>query len=219
MTPATPPIVSGKLPDIHVWMTLGEAADSLDTSVETIGLRVREGDLESRLNDDGDQQVLVCLPKKPAPAPAVEEDWVDRLLSDFPDGQRLAPMSKSPEWKRADIRPRTTRSARLAWAMAAVMFLVAGTGAVIAASIVSTARETSRDLSRKLEMVSLAANDLSTQRDQLRLQLSDAGAALEKVQGELAVDRSVEDTLFKAVQAAHAGKASDTNSVFADSAH
>jgi hypothetical protein len=103
--------------------------------------------------------------------------------------------------------------------MAAVMFLVAGTGAVIAASMISSARETSRDLSRKLEMVSLAANDLSTQKDQLRLQLSDAGAALEKVQGELAVDRSVEDTLFKAVQAAHASKASVANSVFADSAH
>jgi hypothetical protein len=219
MTPATPPIVSGKLPDIHVWMTLGEAADSLDTSVETIGLRVREGDLESRLNDDGAQQVLVCLPKRPAPAPPVEEDWVDRLLSDFPDGQRLASISKSREWKQADNSPRTTRSAKLVWAMAAVMFLVAGTGAVIAASMVSTARKTSHDLSRKLEMVSLAANDLSTQRDQLRLQLSDAGATLEKIQGELAVDRSVEDTLFKAVQAAHSAKGSVANSVFADSAH
>jgi hypothetical protein len=219
MKPETPSDVPANVPDIHVWMTLPEAAEALDTSLETVNLRVREGDLESRLSDHGTQQVLVCLPKTQTGTLAVSNDWIDALiLAQFNRRETLTPMSTPQGWKKNRHNPPPPRSAKLAWAAAAIMFLGAGAVGIICQNIIAGERENSREIARKLEIVSLASNDLASQRDQLRSRLGDTAAELDKVQGELTVDRNVEDTLFKAVQAAHAARPSNANTVFADSA-
>jgi len=206
-------------PDIYLWMAAAEATEALDASIETIELRAREGDLESRVNDQGEIEVLVRLSSR-----------VGRLIDSplacsiqerrLPGGPTLLPLSGANHWNTRPAATPSRRSTRLAWSVAAAMVLVAGTAALFAASIAIGARDKSTDLSRRLEMVSLAVNDLSSQRDRLRGQLSDATSELTKVQGELAVDRNVEDTLFKAIQTAQSRKTGESKSPqFADIGH
>jgi hypothetical protein len=188
----------------------------MDTSVETIDLRLREGDLESRVNDAGTLEVLVHLPSRPS-APREPAQFQSAAPAPLPSSQTLMPLLRKPKWDRIEDTRWARRSARVAWAVAAMMLVAAGTASLITASVVAGAREKSRDLSRKLEIISLAADDLTSQRDRLRGQLADTSEALTKAQGELVVERNVEDTLFKAVQAAHAQKATDPKSPqFAD---
>ena len=135
----------------------------------------------------------------------------------MPGGPTLLPMSSSTRWRAFQKTNAPRRAARVAWSAAAAMSLVAATASLIAQSIATGARERSAVLARRLEMVSLAVNDLSTQRDRLRGQLADTTDELSKVQGELTIDRNVEDTLFKAIQTAQAHKPVDSKSPqFAD---
>lgn len=56
-------------PDIHVWMTPEEAARTLSTPVENVERQLDEGDLDSRVNEDGMLEVLIVLPKRSSTAP------------------------------------------------------------------------------------------------------------------------------------------------------
>ena len=204
--------------DIYLWMTVAEAAETLDDSVETIQLWARDGDLESRLNEQGEIDVLVRLSSKPRSltAPGILSVQERRM----PGGPALLPLPRSTRWNPRSGTAAAHRLNPLAWSVAAAMTLVAGTASLIAASIAVGSRDKSADLSRKLDMVSLAVDDLSTQRDQLRGQLTNSNEELTKVQGELAVDRNVEDTLFKAIQTAQAQKSLIARSAqFADVGH
>jgi hypothetical protein len=57
---------------------------------------------------------------------------------------------------------------------------------------------------------------LSAERDQLKSQLAQATDSLTKVQGDLVVERNVEDQLLQAALASHAAKGTSKNQVVAD---
>lgn len=66
---ASPTVILGG-PDIHVWMTPEDAACTLSTPVENVERQLDEGDLDSRVNEEGMLEVLICLPKRSETAPA-----------------------------------------------------------------------------------------------------------------------------------------------------
>ena len=169
--------VAAAAPDIYIWMNSDEAAEALGTSGAIIRRRIDSGDLETRIADDGSRDVLVPLPAL-RPPPTTDRGDKDELR-------------------------RARRSARLAWSVTAAMLLGGSAAAVVTARTIGEARERVRSLSAQIDRMSDSTNTLSTERDQLIGQLADARQTLARTEGELAVDRRIEDTLIKAVLAAH----------------
>lgn len=222
MTAEAPSIVvEGGRPDVHVWMTPEEAAETLATSVSDIDRRLDEGDLESRVAEDGALQVLVCLPKRTTPATAVV---VPRLARPAAPAQSLMPLARAMSWAQADRVREAERSARRGWTAAAAMLLAAGVAGYFAWNTNPPAAATqitaTPDLSGQLADASASVSSLSAERDTLRAQVAHANQKLAKVEAELVVDRNVEETLIKAALAARAAKESQPKSpVFADSSN
>ena len=237
-------------PDIHVWMTPEEAAQTLLLPVETVERQLDEGDLDSRVNEDGMLEVLICLPKRAeadveteveAPLPMVREPAMQVTL-----GQTMLPLIHAMRHTHTmgDEVRLARRSARRAWAMAAAVLIAAGGAVAVSAGFAVRARTMTAQITRQLDQSStqtaslvtdkdtLAAsaetlreanaeltsklNKLNEEQGRLKSQLSLANESLTKAQGDLAVERNVEDQLLQAALASHAAKGMPKNQVVAD---
>ena len=116
------------LPDIHVWMTPEEAAETLSTSLSSVDRQLDQGDMESRVNDEGELQVLVCLPKreKRATAAPAAIERVNAMPRASVGDTMLPLMAALRQTQGNDAARRARRSARIAWAAAAAILLAAG---------------------------------------------------------------------------------------------
>lgn len=237
-------------PDIHVWMTPEEAAQTLSIPAENVERQLDEGDLDSRVNEDGMLEVLICLPKRAA-APAHEPETRMPIVREPAEpvtiGQTMLPLIQAMRHTHTsgDEARRIRRSARRAWSAAAAILVLAGGAVAVSASFAVRARSVAAQITQKLDesseqatnlvndKESLAASretlreanaeltaklsKLTEEQDRLKTQLSQATESLTKVQGDLVVERNVEDQLLQAALASHAAKASlARNQVVAD---
>lgn len=139
---------------------------------------------------------------------------------------------------------RARRSARRAWAAAAAIFLLAGGAVAASATYAMRARTTAEQVAQQLDQSSVAAATLvsdkdtlaasqeslretnaeltaklaklTAEQDRLKTQLSQATDSLTKAQGDLVVERNVEDQLLQAALASHAAKGTAAKQVVAD---
>lgn len=240
-------VMSG--PDIHVWMTPEEAAQALSTPVEAVERQLDEGDLDSRVNEEGMLEVLICLPKRapaPAPEPEVRLPAVRPIAEPVTLGQTMLPLIHAMRHTHTsgdEIR-RARRSARRAWAMAAAVLIAAGGAVAVSAGFAVRARSLAAQVTGQLDQSSAQAANLVTDKDtmaasvetlreanaeltarlgkldeaqeRLKSQLTKANESLTKAQGDLAVERNVEDQLLQAALASHTAKGTPKNQVVAD---
>ncbi|HSU66733.1 MAG TPA: hypothetical protein VLJ39_07670, partial [Tepidisphaeraceae bacterium] len=217
MTLETPSIERPVNPDIHIWMTPEDAAQTLATPVSVIDRQLDEGDLDSRVTRDGVLEVLICLPKKRIPL-ANPTMQVVNVPARVPRHHDVMPIARAFNWTNQEQVERAYRSSRRAWTVAAAMLLVAGATAYVgrvtapAAEVLPqplaavTPSPIVPDLSEPLAQTSKELSQVSADRDHLRDVLDQAQKTLEKTKEELAVDRNVEDQLIKAALANHAAR-------------
>lgn len=222
MIPPSPSNAAGAArPDIHLWMDLDDAVASLGISIAEINEKIDMGELESRINRQGITEVLVSMPRKPpAVAPAkpdvqpapdgkTAQDTTaepDSILSRaIPSDAALLPLMQALRWTQSEDVRRARRSARVGWAAAAVMLLAICAAAALATYNLAIANDQTQILSDKLNQLSETAGRLSGERDKLAAQLAEYRQASARAEGELAVERKVEDTLFKAALGSRAG--------------
>lgn len=141
------------LPDIHVWMTPEEAAETLSTSLSNVDQQLDQGDMESRVNDEGELQVLICLPKPEkrlaAPGPAVERVNATPRAS---VGDTMLPLMQALRQTQGnDAARRAKRSARFAWATAATILLAAGGTVALSVTAAMRARTIADAATQKLD--------------------------------------------------------------------
>ena len=184
-------------PQIEVWLTADEAAEMLGLSLDIVCARIECGQLETRITDDGTQEILIPFSQRTteptAPAKAeIVSDALPMVQSE------LLPMVEALRWSQSQELRRARRGGRLGWVMAASVALGAGTFITGGARETGAAREQVRDLSNRLEQLTAAAQAASAERERLRGELVSANRAADRADGELAVERKVEDTLFKA---------------------
>jgi hypothetical protein len=111
------------------------------------------------------------------------------------------------------------RSARMGWSFAAVMLVVVSAGSALGVRAIVLSRQRISDMNERVQRSGAEITAVAAERDALRSRLSEAREAAARVEGELAVERQVEDTLFKAALASHAsGKAPANSPVFANGA-
>lgn len=206
MIPGTPAIGArpGR-PDIHVWMSLEEAADAMAISVAEIHEKIDLAELESRINRQGVTEVLVLLPQQRPSIDVVGEVEIEAEVEEADaTGTTLESLLTSVEETSVDEARQARRSARLAWATAMAMFLgVCGTS-IFAAYTWADSQNQLQDMAAKLSQTSETAGRLSGERDKLAAQITEYRQATARAQGELAVERKIEDTLFKAALNARA---------------
>ena len=169
-------------PDIHVWMGEAEAAATLGTSESLLSCQIELGELETRITADGAREVLVGLPRRTAQPKTASN---------------AAPAGR-PE------RSRSPRASAAGWIVAVAVLLVACAAGVMATRIFMAARQQARELSAQVDQLSIAAASSAAERNQLAQQLSEARQAIAKAQGELAVERKIEDTLIQGALSARA---------------
>jgi hypothetical protein len=244
-------------PDIHVWMTPEDAAQTLSTPVEDIERQLDEGDLDSRVNEDGMLEVSICLPKRTSAQPEMRLTLASESILSEPIireatppamiGQTMLPLIQAMRHTRTggDELRVARRSARRAWAMAAAILLAAGGVVGVSVNAAIGSRNVAADATQKLDQTSsqtaILINDketltasqetlretnaelatklmkLAADQDRLKSQLTEATDSLTKVQGDLVVERNVEDQLLQAALASHAAKGSPMkNQVVAD---
>lgn len=191
-------------PDIHVWMNLDEAADATGLSLADIHEKIDLADLETRINRDGVAEVLVLLPQRASADHAADVE-IDAQVTDAESGEvTLDSLLTSVEETSIDEARQARRSARLAWATAMAMFLgVCGTS-IFAAYTWADAQNQLQAMSEKISQLSETGSRLSGERDKLAGQITEYRQAAARAQGELAVERKIEDTLFKAALSARA---------------
>lgn len=256
-------------------MTPEDAAGTLSMPVENVERQLDEGDLDSRVNEEGMLEVLICLPKRSDMTPA-EPEMLSEVIFEpevAPDaemesepqiesetrlsrvretaepvtlGQTMLPLIHAMRHTHSsgdEIR-RARRSSRRAWVAAAAVFLLAGGAVAVSVTYAFQARSTASQVTQQLDQSaaqsatlvsdkdSLAASEetlreanaeltakltkLTAEQDQLKTQLSQATETLTKAQGDLAVERNVEDQLLQAALASHAAKANPQKQVVAD---
>ena len=211
-------------PSVHVWMSLEDAAQTLATTPALLSCQLELGELESRLNEAGIAEVLIALPPRAAKAPTAQRVGVSIAT----DGTRqdagtlssetipalagaLVPMLQSMrQAQRQELRG-AKRSARLAWTTAAIMLLGVSAAAAVGVRAIALSRQRVTDLNEKVQQTGQQMNAVAAERDALRTRLGEAREAAAKIQGELAVERQVEDTLFKAALATHASEKAQPN--------
>jgi len=184
--------------------------------------------------------VLICLPTR-ASAPRIDElSSVEETLRPAATiGQTMMPLIQAMRYTSTagdDLRI-ARRSVRRAYALAAAVILAAGGAVAISGTLavraqrasnqatqhvddaaLETAKTTDERTTLETEKQTLAGQVemLSAERDQLKSQLAQATDSLTKVQGDLVVERNVEDQLIQAALASHAAKGSSKNQVVAD---
>lgn len=165
-------VVEQSRPEIHIWMSSDEAAATLGASEQSIRRKIDQGDLEMRVADDGSRQVLVALPQR--------------------QRQRI----------QVHRRPRPDVSSQAAWGVVVVLMLAAsGAGAIVTRAMIA-AREQLKGMSSRMDRMSDTADAWAAERDRLHREVVDARQAAARAEGELAVERKVEDTLITAALAA-----------------
>lgn len=153
-------------------MSSDEAAAALGASEHSIRRKIDDGDLEMRVADDGTRQVLVALPQR--------------------QRQRI----------QVRRRPHPDVSNRAAWGAVVVLMLAASAAGALVTRAMVAAREQLKSMSSRLDRMSNAADALTAERERLHREVVDARQAAARAEGELAVERKVEDTLFTAALAA-----------------
>jgi hypothetical protein len=140
------------LPDIHVWMTPEEAAETLSTSLSNVDQQLDQGDMESRVNDEGELQVLICLPKreKVTTAPAAVERVNATPRASV--GDTMLPLMQALRQTQGnDAARRAKRSARFAWATAATILFAAGGAVALSVTAAMKARTIADAATQKLD--------------------------------------------------------------------
>jgi hypothetical protein len=211
-------------PSIHVWTTIDEAAQTLGISPGLVSCQLELGELESRVNADGAQEVLIALPPRTDDSIFPEKVGVaivaDALSTTQPqDGPSstatlataLVPMLQSIRRAQAREVRKARRGARLAWSVAAGMLLAVGVATADGVHALTAARDQVQHLSETLDQTHAATGEIDVDRQALRAQLAEARQAAARAEGELAVERKVEDTLFKNALAQHASEKSEKN--------
>jgi hypothetical protein len=203
------PVIVEARPHVHLWMTVHEAAEILDVSVGMLQSKKEQGELESRVVADGTEEVLICLPEHPAVsvraamAPMIDAlTEIERTLAPAPIPPTLpvrrpaGPVSMDVRWTRQEDVRRARRWARRGWVAAATMAaaLAGGVGFFVQQS--ASGRQQVESMTDELQRV-------SEQKAQLDHQLAEARQTVQKFQGELAVERNIEDTLLKAAIRKH----------------
>lgn len=202
---------------VHVWLTLDEAARTLDISPGLMSCQVELGELESRVNATGVHEVLVALPPRSVSRESTER--VEVSIVPGPEehheplaqpGQAmpamataLAPLLQSMRRAQAKEVRGARRAARIAWTAAAVIALGVGAGVPLGVRELTTAQQQVRHLSETVDQAHAVAGQIDSERQALRAQLAEAREAASRAQGELAVERKVEDALFTATLASH----------------
>jgi hypothetical protein len=224
---------TGSEPHIHLWVTSREAADMLHCDERDIHEQMDAGDLETRVTEAGVEEVLICLPSRDPLMPTDDDDLtiLDELdpsaattranaaPAEDPDlHSGLLPMMQALRWTQSDGIRRARRSARLAWAVAAVLALTAG-GAIAVLVLEATSHHRQIEtMADEVQSVSDANTRLAGDKIQLARDLLDLRQSNSKIQEELAVDRDVEDTLLKAAVKAKGGVPANNATAMADAA-
>src|SRR5205807_2463733 len=99
--------------------------------------------------------------------------------------------SRDVRWTRAQDVRRARRSARVAWSLAALL-LLAGAGAS------TFVFQQIKDSRQQVEVMADELQRVSTNKAQVERQLALARESAQKAQGELVVERNIEDALLKA---------------------
>lgn len=216
---------AGSAPSVHVWLTIDEAARTLGTSPELISCQLQLGELESRVNQDGVQEVLIALPPRTDTSGSAERVTVS-IVTDIDEvaessvqspesmpaiATALAPLLQSMRRAQAEEVLGARRAARVAWAVAAVMILAVGAGMPVGVHEWTAVHAQVQNLSQALNQTHTAVGQIDAERESLRAQLVEAREAAVRAEGELAVERKVEDTLFKATLASHVVPKTDAN--------
>jgi hypothetical protein len=232
-------VADGK-PNIHVWMTLSQAAETLRVGEPVVSRQIEWGELESRVTADGSREALVCLPRRASDqiATAAQEFEAESAVGQLTlssvvrsDGESedaappddwasvaatlLPAMRKLPPMPGRNIH-RTHRSAQFAWTAAALMLFAVCASTLMALRAVTVSRVKYQSASGRLHQTTDQAAMLAAERNRLKQQLTEANQVAAEAQAELVVDRKVEDTLFKAALAARAASAEQKSRVFAD---
>jgi len=190
-------------------MGISEAAAALGLSLPQLAQKLDQKELERRVAEDGRVEVLVGLPRgnnfihatQPtrddvSVAEGADQSIVSRVSPQVE--QMILPMMHALRWNHArDIR-RARRAAGIAWAAAAALFLALGAAAAITGNMMLASHDQLRTLADHAQRASDSLQAISAERDQLRGQLAAVNQAAARAQGELTVERKVEDTLFKA---------------------
>jgi len=223
----------GIAPSVHVWMTLDKAAQTLGTPAALVSCQIELGELESRLSDEGAAEVLIALPPRCERSQAAERVGVSIVADKAQPSDAgnlpsetipalagaLVPMLQSMRQAQLQEVRGAKRSARMAWSFAAVMLLAISAGAALGVRAIALSRQRLSDMNEKAQRSGAEIAAVAAERDALRSRLSEAREAAARVEGELAVERQVEDTLFKAALASHAsGKTPANSPVFANGA-
>jgi len=227
---------SSSQPHVHLWVTSREAADLLHCDERDIHEQMDSGDLETRVTNDGVEEVLICLPNRDPLMPADEEDELtilDEQISPRSKSKPRAqaapeedpevtsgvlPMMQALRWTQADGIQRARRSAKIAWAVAAVLVFttIGSIAAVVLEGI--THRHQLETMADEVQSVSDANTRLAGDKIQMARDLMDLRRSNSKIQEELAVDREVEDTLLKAAVKAKGGVPANNATAMADAA-
>ncbi|HSZ59270.1 MAG TPA: hypothetical protein VK797_26750 [Tepidisphaeraceae bacterium] len=211
------PVILEARPHVHLWMTIHEAAEILDVSVGSLERKKDEGELPSRVVADGTDEVLICLPEHPAVsvraamAPMIDAlTEIERTLAPAPIPPTLPARKPATPLATADVRwtrqqdvRKARRSARWAWAMAAAMALSGAGGALFFLEQSGAARQEAESMADQVQRMSELNAQLALQKSRLDSQLAEARQTAEKFQGQLVVERSIEDTLLKAAIRKH----------------
>lgn len=206
------PVIVEARPHVHLWMTIQEAAEILDVSVGMLERKKDEGEIASRVVADGTEEVLICLPEHPAVsvraamAPMIDAlSEIERTLAPAPipptlptrkPATPLAPLDV--RWTRQQDVRKARRSARVAWAMAATMALCGAGATLWFVQQSGDARQQVDSMADQVQRMSQLNAQLTSRKAQLDIQLAEARQTVEKFQGQLAVERNIEDTLLKA---------------------
>lgn len=197
-------------PHVHLWMTTHEAAEILDVSVGVIERKRDAGELPARVTEDGTEEVLICIPEEPAVsvraamAPMIDAlSQIERQLIPPPippaiqERRSLLKFGDNPRWTRASDVRKAKRSARVAWSLAAALMIAASGISVYFFQQISTSRQQVDVMADELQRVSM-------NKAQLDQQLVEAKQVAQKAQGELLVERNIEDALLQAAIRNHA---------------
>ena len=211
-------------PSIHVWTTIDEAAQTLGISPGLVSCQLELGELESRVNAEGAQEVLIALPPRAENSPSAEKVGVaivaDALSTAHPqDGSSpaaalataLVPLLQSIRHAQAREVRKARRGARMAWSLAAAMLVALGIATALGVHALTVERDQVQHLSQTLDQSHATGGEIDVERQALRAQLAEAQEAAARAEGELAVERKVEDTLFKNALAQHASDKSEKN--------
>jgi hypothetical protein len=181
------------------WMSIEQAAVALGCSTRTIARRIKSNELETRTDADGRRLVLICRPKpaEPDPAPAAVSQPNDNPVTSmvvahgFGGGEVVVRALQVivDDTRHEALRARQT--AVYAWAAAAALVIFTGAAVLWANHALSQDQVTTQVLKQQLNDADTTVANLTTERDDLRDQLTVTQENAARAEGELiAVERT-----------------------------